>query len=49
MRGRSLYDAARIAADFTLRCIENTLSDEGHWYGVNFESALPELLRMLED
>ncbi len=49
MRGRSLYDAARIAADFTLRCIENTLSDEGHWYGVNFESALPELLRMLEN
>lgn len=49
LRGKSLYDAARIAADFTLRCIENTLADEGHWYGVNFESVMPELLRMLED
>lgn len=48
LRGRDYYDAARIAADFTLRCIENTLADEGHWYGVDFESVLPELLRLLE-
>lgn len=48
LRGKGLYGAARIAADFTLRCIENTLGDESHWYGVKFETALPELLRLLE-
>ena len=48
MRNKSFYDAARIAADFTLRCIENTVADKDHWYGVHFESVLPELMQLLQ-
>ena len=47
--GKELYRAARIAADFTCRCIENTCAAPAHWYGVKFETALPELIRMLEE
>lgn len=49
MRGRGELDAARIAADFTVRCIENTQGHPEHWYGVMFETALPELMTLLKD
>ena len=49
LRGKSYYDAARIAADFTLRCIENTVADTEHWYGVHFEPLLPELMKILAE
>lgn len=45
--GRPLYEAAKIAADFTVLCIEKTQGDPGHWYGVKFEQALPDYIRML--
>ena len=45
LRGKSALASARLAADFTVRCIENT--DESHWYGVRFETALPYLLELL--
>ena len=45
--GMSAYDAAVLAADYTVRCIELTQGDESHWYGVKFELALPDYLRML--
>ncbi len=48
LRGLSTRSAAALAADYTLRCIENTVGDEGHWYGVKFEEALPWLLSRLE-
>jgi pyridoxine kinase len=48
MRGFSSYDAARIAADYTVRCIEHTQTDPDHWYGVSFEAVLPELMKALE-
>ncbi len=48
MRGKSLYDAARVAADFTAACIENTMGDDAHWYGVKFEKLLPELAKRLD-
>ena len=48
LRGFSAKEAARIAADYTVLCIENTQGDESHWYGVKFEPVLPELIRMLE-
>ncbi|MBQ7567750.1 pyridoxamine kinase [bacterium] len=41
--GRSVPEAARIAADFTVRCIENTIDDASHWYGVKFEPLLADL------
>lgn len=47
MQGKSKQDAARIAAEFTCLCIENTEKNPAHWYGVKFETALPELIRML--
>ena len=47
MHGCSPYEAAKIAADYTVRCIENTTGDPDHWYGVKFESVLPELIRAL--
>ena len=43
MRGHSVAESARLAADFTLRCIENTVDDREHWYGVKFEPFLGEL------
>jgi len=43
LRGKTEREAAVIAADFTLECIENTLDDAGHWYGVKFEPCLPSL------
>lgn len=48
LRGTPLSEAARIAAGFTVRCIENTYKDPAHWYGVKFETALPELIRLLQ-
>ena len=44
MHGKSSYDAAKIAADYTVKCIENTQGDPDHWYGAKFESVLPELI-----
>ena len=41
LRDHSVEDAAAIAADYTVRCIENTIDDPDHWYGVKFEPVLP--------
>lgn len=48
MQNKGLYEAVKIAADFTCLCIENTARHPAHWYGVKFETALPELIRWLE-
>lgn len=45
--GKSLTDAAKIAAEYTYRCICITFDAPAHWYGVRFESALPDLIDML--
>lgn len=42
-RGKSVYESAKIAADFVVKCIENTIDDESHWYGVKFEPVLYQL------
>ncbi len=47
LKGKSVFESAKIAADFTVACIEKTVSDETHWYGVKFELALPLLIRLL--
>ena len=49
LRGKTFMEAVRIAADFTCRCIENTEQEPAHWYGVKFETALPELIRMIQN
>lgn len=45
--GKTMNEAIRIAADYTYKCIENTLDDDSHWYGVKFETALPYLIEKL--
>lgn len=47
LHGQDAFAAARTAADYTVKCIENTLDDASHWYGVKFETALPELITQL--
>ncbi len=47
MRDKSIYEAAQIAADYTVTCIENTQGDADHWYGVKFETALPDLINRI--
>ena len=49
MRGKSAYDAARIAADYTVECIKETAKEENHWYGAKFEPVLGKLIQALED
>ena len=50
MRGKTLKRALEIAADYTVLCIKLTMPDrDNHWYGVEFEKAVPELLKMLEE
>ena len=48
MQGNTLYDAAGIAARYTVSCIANTVGDQSHWYGVKFETALGELIEALK-
>ena len=47
LNGLDAYEAAALAADYTLQCIRLTQGDEAHWYGVKFELALPEYIRAL--
>ena len=47
MKGKDIFTAAKIAADYTVLCIEKTQGDPTHWYGVKFETALPDLIGML--
>ena len=49
VRGKSLPEAQRLAADFTLACIQATCRDpNAPWYGVEFEKALHLLPGLLE-
>lgn len=47
MNGKDIFDAAKIAADYTVKCIINTQGDKDHWYGAKFETALGDLMKML--
>lgn len=49
MQEKDLYRAVTIAADFTCKCIENTEKNPAHWYGVKFETAMPDLIEMLQE
>ena len=48
MKEKTMAEAVKIAADFTCKAISNTAENPAHWYGVKFETALPELIRMLQ-
>ena len=47
MKGLDPYTAAKIAADYTLICMENTRGDKDHTYGVKFEPMLGTLMDMI--
>jgi len=47
MNDKDIFDAAKIAADYTVKCIINTKDDPDHWYGAKFETALRDLMDML--
>ena len=49
LQDRPVVDAVKIASNFVCRAIENTCAAPAHWYGVKFETALPELIRMLQN
>lgn len=46
--GKSVYDAAVIAANYTVDCIEYTQDDPSHWYGVKFEPLLGAYIEALK-
>lgn len=49
MRGKSAYDAAKIAADYCVECIKETTKLENHWYGVAFEPVLGKLITAINE
>lgn len=46
-RGKTAYEAAKIAADYTVECIKTTAEEENHWYGAKFEPVLSKLINSL--
>ena len=48
MHGKDEFEAAKIAADYTVSCIEFTQGDASHWYGVKFEPLLGDLIKKLD-
>ena len=50
MRGKSAFDAAKIAVDYTVQAIKLTVDHADiHPYGVFFESAVPYLVELLNE
>ena len=47
-RGKSAYDAAAIAGNYTMDCIRYTATLDNHWYGAAFEPVLGKLIDMLK-
>lgn len=54
LNGYSIVDSAKIAANFVVRCIENTISNtenfaNTHWWGAKFEDQLPWLIKKIKN
>ena len=47
LNGKSVFESAKIAADYTVLCIEKTQDDPKHFYGVKFEKCMAELVEMM--
>lgn len=43
LKNNDAFKSSKIAADFVVKCIKNTIGDPDHWYGVKFEPLLGEL------
>ena len=46
--GKTVYDSAVIAANYTVDCIAYTQGDASHWYGVKFEPLLGSYIAALQ-
>jgi len=49
LRGKTAYEASKIAADYTYLAIKYTATLDNHWYGAAFEPVIPELCKMLSE
>ena len=49
VRGKTAYNAAKIAADYTVECVKATAEDKNHWYGAKFEPVLSKLIKLIEE
>lgn len=50
MRGKSLPEALKIAADYTVECIKTTVNNgKIGWYGVDFEEVIPQLVKTINN
>lgn len=49
VKGKAPYKAAKIAADYTVSCIECTKGDSDHWYGAKFEPVLINLIKAVNE
>ena len=48
--GNNLSDALAISVDYTVECITKTMQNNKHnWYGVDFESAIPYLIKRISN
>ena len=48
VNGKTAFESAKIAADFTVNCIKETTKVENHWYGAVFEPLLHTLNDMIK-
>lgn len=48
VRGKTAFEAAKIAADYTVECIKETAKQDNHWYGAAFEPVLIKLIEALK-
>lgn len=47
LRGKTAFEAAKIAADYVVECILESKKDPDHTYGARFEPVLGKLIQML--
>ena len=48
LKGKTAFEAAKIAADYVVECIRYTATLENHWYGAAFEPCLGHLINSLK-
>ncbi len=46
-RGKTAYESAAIAAEYTMECIKATAKIENHWYGAAFEPVMYKLIELI--
>ncbi len=49
VRGKTAYEAAKIAADYAVECIKTTAELDNHWYGAAFEPVLGKLIEAVNE